>query len=334
VNKTSRGIVCILSLLIATLGFAQSTDRVGGRANEHFHPYAQGGRGVRLANGQNRPDLGDHTEYGRSSGKLGYDANPIQPEIESTLENLTNASLASSEAMPREAKTDTAPDYRRGAQHTASLAHFEVAPAEDRSRIRQNLGWPGASEAQAHPNSGDFGYDATSELAIRVGEISPKADRLGRGRHSERESLAPAAANNATASFTAIGSQDHPKRKDLSYYHPPPTPEPFNVVDLLARMTIGTVTVLGVGVVGLLTARRWLPQSVQGGKGGKMKLEESLALGKRCCVHLVSVENRKLVVVMDGGGVKSVETLNEPFADIASWDSENQEATNVPKQAE
>jgi hypothetical protein len=234
--------------VIATKSFAQSAESAGDRAHGSFPRYAEPGGRFPEASSPNRPDWGDLTAYDQNSDRFGYDPNPIQPEIESTLDSLIN-------------------------------------------------------------------------------------ETLGRREISKRETPAIAAAEDAATRPTAVGVQNRPKRRALSDYHPPPSPEPFNLGNLLARMTIGTVTVLGVGVVGLLTARRWLPHSFQAGRGEKMKLEESLILGKRCCVHLVSVENRKLVVVMDGGGVKSVETLNEPFPDIASWDSESPDATSIPEEA-
>ena len=113
-------------------------------------------------------------------------------------------------------------------------------------------------------------------------------------------------------------------------YRPPPAPEPLDIGSLLLRMTIGTVTVLGVGVVGVLTARRWMPQGMPGGPGKRMTLEESLALGKRCRVHLISVASERLVVVMDGAGVKAVEVLREPFPDVESWGEENAVAPGGP----
>jgi len=278
--------------------------------------------------------LADVPAYHHSSGKLVYDANPIQPDIESTLENLTDENLGLREAIRLTAKTDANPKREQRTQPTVSPELFELTREENRSRIRRDGAQTVAYESKALPESGHSSHSATSKSTIRVGETSPKTDDVDQGPYDKRKIHTLVTVGDSTASPAATGDRERPKRKALSHYHPPPAPEPFDIFNLLARMTIGTVTVLGVGVVGLLTARRWLPQGIQGGRGEKMRLEESLALGKRCCVHLVSVENRKMVVVMDGGGVKSVETLNDPFPDIASWDSENPEATNGTEQAE
>jgi flagellar biogenesis protein FliO len=100
-----------------------------------------------------------------------------------------------------------------------------------------------------------------------------------------------------------------------SSYTPPAWPDPPNYQGMFVRLGLGTAAVLALCVGTLWGCKRWLrvapsPASVN----AQLRLLESLPLGNRCCVHLVHVANRPVLVGADASGIKTVVPLPETFA--------------------
>lgn len=84
---------------------------------------------------------------------------------------------------------------------------------------------------------------------------------------------------------------------------------------LIVRLMVGTVAVLAACVISLLVGKRWLMKntSIVSKRANRMQLLDTLNLSRRCCVQLVHVEDRKLVVGIDASGVRSMLVLNDSF---------------------
>src|SRR5258708_6949107 len=93
------------------------------------------------------------------------------------------------------------------------------------------------------------------------------------------------------------------KSKGPGQYVAPPLPPMPSPQAILGRLATGTVVVLGLAVVSLCGARRWLKLNVAPGmSSGNLKLIETLQLGNRCALHLVHLGKREVLVGTDGGG--------------------------------
>jgi flagellar biogenesis protein FliO len=79
----------------------------------------------------------------------------------------------------------------------------------------------------------------------------------------------------------------------------------------LGGMTV-VVLVLCVGVLvcGKYWMRGFAPNQTE---GAKLSLVETLQLGNRCCLHLVQLSSRQIVVGADATGIKTVVTLPDIF---------------------
>jgi flagellar biogenesis protein FliO len=100
-------------------------------------------------------------------------------------------------------------------------------------------------------------------------------------------------------------------------YTAAPLPEPPNFRAMMLRLGGGTAAVLGLCVASLWGARRWMSAASTSTSARRtMHLVETLPLGNRCSLHLVHLGNRELIVGVDGGGIKTVLPLAEPFGDV------------------
>jgi hypothetical protein len=97
-------------------------------------------------------------------------------------------------------------------------------------------------------------------------------------------------------------------------YTPPSLPEVPSAQAMFARLAVGTIVVLGLCVVTLLYGKRWLGVlNPPGPAGGELRLVETLQLGNRCCLHLVQLTSRQVLIGADASGIKTVVPLPEPF---------------------
>ena len=94
---------------------------------------------------------------------------------------------------------------------------------------------------------------------------------------------------------------------------------------MFLRLTIGTIVVLGLCVFTIWLCKRFGIKGVPATPAlARMKLVESLPLGQRCCVHLIHVADKPVLVAMDAGGIKSMVALPDSFAHVLQ-DTEVQE---------
>jgi flagellar biogenesis protein FliO len=114
---------------------------------------------------------------------------------------------------------------------------------------------------------------------------------------------------------TAAHGTEKQERSPLAYT-PPAWPEAPDPKAMLGRLALGTAIVLALCVVTLAIGRRWLRGTATAGTDqGRIQLVETLTLGNRCNLHLVKIGGQQVLVGLDGGGLKAMVTLTEPFAD-------------------
>jgi hypothetical protein len=82
-------------------------------------------------------------------------------------------------------------------------------------------------------------------------------------------------------------------------YTPPPITDAPDPKSMLARLAGATAIVLTT--------------SGRPGSNTQLRLLETLALGNRCCIHLVHVANRPVLIAADSSGLKSIVPLPELF---------------------
>jgi flagellar biogenesis protein FliO len=117
------------------------------------------------------------------------------------------------------------------------------------------------------------------------------------------------------------------KNKTKSDYVAPALPERPNPQGMLARLAWGTILVLGLSVASIWGMRRWTQMHALAGSGQRtLRLVETLALGNRCCLHLVHLGQREVLVGVDGAGIKTIVPLTKAFDDVLGEETGNQEA--------
>jgi hypothetical protein len=99
----------------------------------------------------------------------------------------------------------------------------------------------------------------------------------------------------------------------LTYTPPasPPPPDPAGLVLKLFLLTAGTIGACA-GVV-WLARRTNRPPAVPADSAGRLVLEGSLPLPRRCSVHLVKADGHTVAVTTDATGLRSMVLLSEPF---------------------
>jgi flagellar biogenesis protein FliO len=123
------------------------------------------------------------------------------------------------------------------------------------------------------------------------------------------------------------------KGKGVGEYTAPQLPDMPSPQALLTRLATGTVFVLGLAVVSLYGARRWLKMAGPvGTTPGAMKLIETLQLGNRCSLHLVQLGKRDVLIGVDGGGIKTIVPLAASFEDVLSEAEPTDENATIPFQ--
>lgn len=102
--------------------------------------------------------------------------------------------------------------------------------------------------------------------------------------------------------------------KNKLVYNAQPWPEAPNTQSMFLRLGLGTALVLALCAATLIVSKRWLRGSpAKETAGGAMQLIDSLALGNRCALHLVSLAGRQVLVGTDASGIKTTVCLTEPF---------------------
>jgi hypothetical protein len=71
--------------------------------------------------------------------------------------------------------------------------------------------------------------------------------------------------------------------------------------------------------VTLWVGKRWLGGApVKNAGGSQMRVNETLALGRRCSLSLVAAGKQQVLVGLDGAGLKALVALAEPFESTPS----------------
>jgi hypothetical protein len=97
-------------------------------------------------------------------------------------------------------------------------------------------------------------------------------------------------------------------------YTPPASPPPPDIGSLLLRLAGLTAALLALCAGVLWYARRSLrPAGLKGDGGGRLRHEASLALDRRCSVHIITVDGQTVAVTTDASGLRSMALLSEPF---------------------
>ena len=124
------------------------------------------------------------------------------------------------------------------------------------------------------------------------------------------------------------------KTKPGSDYTAPALPDMPSPQAMLGRLFVGTIFVLGLAVVSLWGARRWMqPNGPANATPREMRLIETLPLGNRCSVHLVHLGKREILIGVDGTGIKTVIPLASSFEDALAEESgaRNQTDSGLPR---
>jgi flagellar biogenesis protein FliO len=107
-------------------------------------------------------------------------------------------------------------------------------------------------------------------------------------------------------------------------YTPPSWPEGPNHQAMLLRLVLGTAIVLGLCAGTLWICKRWLRGApAQRPANSQVCLVETLPLGNRCCLHLVHVANRPVLIGADGSGIKTVVPLPDSFSTVLETQEEH-----------
>jgi flagellar biogenesis protein FliO len=100
-------------------------------------------------------------------------------------------------------------------------------------------------------------------------------------------------------------------------YTPPAWPEAPSQQGMFWRLGLGTMLVLGLCVGSLWYGKRWLNSlAARTTSAGELKLVETLHLGNRCCLHLVQLPARQILVGADASGIKTVVPLPDSFESV------------------
>lgn len=92
---------------------------------------------------------------------------------------------------------------------------------------------------------------------------------------------------------------------------PPAAPDPAGLVVKLFLLTAGSLAACGVAV--WLARRMNRPPAVPADGAGRLVLQGTLPLPRRCSVHLVQADGHTVAVTTDATGLRSMVLLSEPF---------------------
>lgn len=132
-----------------------------------------------------------------------------------------------------------------------------------------------------------------------------------------------------------LHSRSDTATSDNLEYVPPTWPEPPDTGAMLIRLAAGTGTVLVLCVLTMVVGRRWLHgPAPKAPPGSQLEIVESVTLGNRCCVHLLRAGQHRLVVGVDGAGLKSMIALPEMFEkSLVDVELHDREAAEAPAEA-
>jgi hypothetical protein len=99
-------------------------------------------------------------------------------------------------------------------------------------------------------------------------------------------------------------------------YTPPPPPAAADPLGLLLRLVGLTAAALAVcGGLVWLVRKAGRPAATDPGAAGRLVLESSLALDRKCSLHILKVDGQTVAATTDATGLRSLVLLAEPFDD-------------------
>ncbi|MDB5312201.1 MAG: hypothetical protein JWO38_6403 [Gemmataceae bacterium] len=123
----------------------------------------------------------------------------------------------------------------------------------------------------------------------------------------------PAALAVAVLTVPWLLAADPPAGGGLAYT-PPAPPGPPDVTGLVLRLFGLTAVMLALcGGVLWLVRRSKQVSGATAGAAGRLRHEGSLALDRRCAVHLIHADGHAVAVTTDATGLRSLVVLAEPF---------------------
>lgn len=96
-------------------------------------------------------------------------------------------------------------------------------------------------------------------------------------------------------------------------YAPPAPPPPPSATGLVLKLVGLTAVTVGLCAGVLWLARRAARPPEARGAAGRMALEGSLQLDRRCVLHLIRVDGQAVAVTTDATGLRALVLLSEPF---------------------
>lgn len=97
-------------------------------------------------------------------------------------------------------------------------------------------------------------------------------------------------------------------------YAPPAPPSPPDLGGLVVRLVVMTAALMALcGAVMWFARRANRPVGGVGDGAGRLKLEGTLVLDRRCAVHMLLVDGQSVALTTDATGLRSLAVLSEPF---------------------
>ena len=137
---------------------------------------------------------------------------------------------------------------------------------------------------------------------------------------------------NAAPDIVPVAEKPAEKANVLKY-EPPSIPDAPDAGKLLTRLVAGTALVLGLCCGTLWMAKRWLKISpAAAGSSGQIEIAGSVALGRRCVIHLLKIGEHQVLAGVDPTGLKSLLALPDSFENALAG-AEPGEGANAPSDA-
>lgn len=109
---------------------------------------------------------------------------------------------------------------------------------------------------------------------------------------------------------------------DLAYT-PPAIPEAPSVQAMLVRLFLWTGILLALCGIVWWTSRKWQKSAKPGMKAGGMEYIGSVALNRKCALHVIEANGQRIVLATDLTGIKDMQPLNDSFATVLQHATEN-----------
>lgn len=127
----------------------------------------------------------------------------------------------------------------------------------------------------------------------------------------------------------AVGRPKSSPNSTALSYKPPGLDDSHGFRSMLSRIFVATIFVLIACCASIWLAKRYLARGPgQPGASSSLKVLATLHVSRRGCVQLLQADGTKLVVAIDGGALKSVIPLAEPF-EHTLLDAVDEEVTAV-----